>query len=76
MEEAYEDHKNSMWEEKLKALMKGLEIENTKMLLGYGGIGDYRRLGELMAKRTKLLKSDSANLGILRRTYSKEIGGE
>jgi len=39
------------WNEKLKAFLIGLQVENLADLLERGKVGDYRRLGEIMSER-------------------------
>lgn len=41
---------------KLRAFLEGLEMQHIDRLLSLGQVGDFRRLGERMAERTKELK--------------------
>ncbi len=43
-------------EEKLRALLEGLECNNIDLLLPVASVQDFRRLGETMAERIKETK--------------------
>jgi hypothetical protein len=58
---------------KLRAFLEGLEVQHIDKLLALGQVGDFRRLGEVMAERTKELKHNKDVCG--ERSESVERSG-
>jgi hypothetical protein len=54
---------NNKNQDKLKALLEGLEVKNIDLFIEWAGVSDYRLLGEKMAIKTKELKETLNDLG-------------